>query len=508
MDIESKQRKNKKDLKQKTLKSNDPYLNILMWATKFVVQELSSVPPPLMLMKKDFLANTKVKMQSHGYNKNLPKTFKFKHYSPMVFRSLRETFGVSDDDFLRSVCDAAPTNLSHRRGDLKFYVTHDHKYIIKTMTSEDVAQVHEILERYYRFVVERKGDTLLPQYLDLFRITIDKPPGVYMIIVRNIFSARLPIHHKFNLKGSEKNRKMSEKDAAKVKSGSIADATGAAASVSPAAAAASAGLDPLDTTDPLLHPSTSSSFRDMDFIRQKEHLFIGEESKTKFMNKLTSDIQFLKDCNLMDYSLLLGIHNCQSAKQGDLGIDQHALTDDTFLPDDMASSQPHGGSPTNEQFELESSFNRSGGLDREPLQAGDPPVAHTQQLLSTSPSAGNPDLLPTLSGGEETNDEVEGVCIDGEMLAGAVKECSITGSIPSLGELDMKEDVYAILSNGNKENREIYYIGLIDCLTHWGTRRKMASTAKTVAKPTRQTTTANPDDYGERLVHFMDTVIH
>ena len=84
---------------------------------------------------------------------------------------------------------------------------------------------------------------------------------------------------------------MSEKDAAKVKSGSIADATGAAASVSPAAAAASAGLDPLDTTDPLLHPSTSSSFRDMDFIRQKEHLFIGEESKTKFMNKLTSDIQ-------------------------------------------------------------------------------------------------------------------------------------------------------------------------------------------------------------------------
>ena len=33
---------------------------------------------------------------------------------------------------------------------MKFYVTYDHRYIIKTMTSEDVAQIHEILERYYK----------------------------------------------------------------------------------------------------------------------------------------------------------------------------------------------------------------------------------------------------------------------------------------------------------------------------------------------------------------------
>ncbi len=36
MDIESKIR-NKKYLKQKTPKTNDPYLNILMWAARFVV---------------------------------------------------------------------------------------------------------------------------------------------------------------------------------------------------------------------------------------------------------------------------------------------------------------------------------------------------------------------------------------------------------------------------------------------------------------------------------------
>ena len=39
------------------------------------------------------------------------------------------------------------------------------------------------------------------------------------------------------------------------------------------------------------NPSTSASFRDMDFIEQREHLCIGQEAKNKFMNKLNSDIK-------------------------------------------------------------------------------------------------------------------------------------------------------------------------------------------------------------------------
>ena len=52
------------------------------------------------------------------------------------------------------------------------------------------------------------------------------------------------------------------------------------------------------------------------------------------------------------------------------------------------------------------------------------------------------------SGEDDTGDEVEGVYFDGEVQAGAISERSdVRGSLPSLGELDLTEDVYAILSD-------------------------------------------------------------
>ena len=67
--------------------------------------------------------------------------------------------------------------------------------------------------------------------------------------------------------------------------------------------------------------------------------------------------------------------------------------------------------------------------------------------LSASPmSTGGGDL--GASGEDDTGDEVEGVYFDGEVHAGAISERSdVGGSVPSLGELDLTEDVYAILSD-------------------------------------------------------------
>lgn len=43
----------------------------------------------------------------------MPSHFKFKEYCPMVFRNLRERFGIDDQDFqvsrFRGVCDHDPT---------------------------------------------------------------------------------------------------------------------------------------------------------------------------------------------------------------------------------------------------------------------------------------------------------------------------------------------------------------------------------------------------------------
>ncbi|XP_029442703.1 phosphatidylinositol 5-phosphate 4-kinase type-2 alpha-like [Rhinatrema bivittatum] len=53
-----------------------------------------------MLMPDDFKAYSKIKVDNHLFNKeNMPSHFKFKEYCPMVFRNLRERFGIDDQDF-------------------------------------------------------------------------------------------------------------------------------------------------------------------------------------------------------------------------------------------------------------------------------------------------------------------------------------------------------------------------------------------------------------------------
>ena len=45
------------------------------------------------------------------------------------------------------------------------------------------------------------GKTLLPQYLGMYRLTVDNVE-TYMVVMRNIFSNHLKIHKKYDLKGS------------------------------------------------------------------------------------------------------------------------------------------------------------------------------------------------------------------------------------------------------------------------------------------------------------------
>lgn len=52
---------------------------------------------------------------------------------------------------------------------------------------------------YLQFIVECHGNTLLPQFLGMYRLTVD---GVetYMVVTRNVFSHRLTVHRKYDLK--------------------------------------------------------------------------------------------------------------------------------------------------------------------------------------------------------------------------------------------------------------------------------------------------------------------
>uniref|UniRef100_A0AAQ5ZRR6 Phosphatidylinositol 5-phosphate 4-kinase type-2 alpha n=1 Tax=Amphiprion ocellaris TaxID=80972 RepID=A0AAQ5ZRR6_AMPOC len=211
--------------KVKLFRASDPLLSVLMWGVNHSINELSHVQIPIMLMPDDFKAYSKIKVDNHLFNKeNMPSHFKFKEYCPLVFRNLRERFGIDDQDFL--------------------------------------------------FIVECHGNTLLPQFLGMYRLTVDGDE-TYMIVTRNVFSHRLSVYKKYDLKGSTVAREASDKEKAK----------------------------------------ELPTYKDNDFINDGQKIYIDGENKKMFLEKLRKDVEFLAQLKLMDYSLLVGIHDVERAEQ-------------------------------------------------------------------------------------------------------------------------------------------------------------------------------------------------
>uniref|UniRef100_A0AAY4EZS3 Phosphatidylinositol 5-phosphate 4-kinase type-2 alpha n=1 Tax=Denticeps clupeoides TaxID=299321 RepID=A0AAY4EZS3_9TELE len=375
--------------KVKLFRASDPLLSVLMWGVNHSINELSHVQIPIMLMPDDFKAYSKIKVDNHLFNKeNMPSHFKFKEYCPLVFRNLRERFGLDDQDFQNSLTRSAPiTSDAQGRSGARFHTSYDKRYVVKTISSEDVAEMHNILKKYHQYIVECHGSTLLPQFLGMYRITVD---GVetYMIVTRNVFSHRLSVYKKYDLKGSTVAREASDKEKAK----------------------------------------ELPTFKDNDFINEGQKIYIDEENKKIFLDKLRKDVEFLAQLKLMDYSLLVGIHDVEWAEQ---------------------------------QEEVESEDNEG---DEEGESDGTPPDSPSNTLDSSKP------LAP--------------------------------------GEFDATIDVYAIKSHDNAPRKGVYFMAIIDILTHYDAKKKAAHAAKTVKHGAgAEISTVNPEQYSKRFYDFITTIL-
>ncbi|KAM9416907.1 phosphatidylinositol 5-phosphate 4-kinase type-2 alpha-like isoform 8-T8 [Salvelinus alpinus] len=267
-----------------------------------------------MLMPDDFKAYSKIKVDNHLFNKeNMPSHFKFKEYCPLVFRNLRERFVIDDQDFQNSLTRAAPLNSDAQgRTGARFHTTYDKHYVIKTITSEDVAEMHNILKKYHQFIVECHGNTLLPQFLGMYRLTVDGDE-TYMIVTRNIFSHRLPVYKKYDLKGSTVAREASDKekqprppeDAPPRPKSNVQQRLQTLRIATRFYCAMKHVRDAKELP----------TYKDNDFVNDGQKICIDDDNKKMFLEKLRKDVEFLAQLKLMDYSLLVGIHDVERAEQ-------------------------------------------------------------------------------------------------------------------------------------------------------------------------------------------------
>uniref|UniRef100_A0A665WD63 Phosphatidylinositol 5-phosphate 4-kinase type-2 alpha n=1 Tax=Echeneis naucrates TaxID=173247 RepID=A0A665WD63_ECHNA len=270
--------------KVKLFRASDPLLSVLMWGVNHSINELSHVQIPIMLMPDDFKAYSKIKVDNHLFNKeNMPSHFKFKEYCPLVFRNLRERFGIDDQDFLNSLTRSAPLNSEAQgRSGARFHTSYDKRYVIKTISSEDVAEMHNILKKYHQFIVECHGNTLLPQFLGMYRLTVDGDE-TYMIVTRNVFSHRLSVYKKYDLKVKKgKDRRAKE----------------------------------------------LPTYKDNDFINDGQKIYINEENKKMFLEKLRKDVEvhFSNSCYFQ--YLLVGIHDVERSEQEEVESEDNEVEEE------------------------------------------------------------------------------------------------------------------------------------------------------------------------------------
>lgn len=143
---------------------------------------------------------------------------RFVDYAPMVFKKLREHWGVSGDEYLQSI---GPQQLLEglMKGDLTslselcsegksgsfFYYTSDGKYMVKTVSHGEHMLFRRTLKEYYSHIITNP-DTLLIHYMGAhqMRFSRHKTGGnrMYFVVMGNLFNTPYTIHSRYDLKGS------------------------------------------------------------------------------------------------------------------------------------------------------------------------------------------------------------------------------------------------------------------------------------------------------------------
>lgn len=243
----------------------------------YTVGNLSSKPERDVLMQ-DFYVVESIFFPSEGSNltpaHHYPD-FRFKTYAPVAFRYFRELFGIRPDDYLYSLCNEPLIELSNpgASGSI-FYVTRDDEFILKTVLHKEAEFLQKLLPGYY-MNLNQNPRTLLPKFFGLYCVQ-SGGKNIRIVVMNNILPRIIRLHLKFDLKGSTCKRRASKKEREKSK----------------------------------------PTFKDLDFMQDvQEGLLMDVDTHNALVKTLQRDCLVLESFKIMDYSLLLGVHNLDQAER-------------------------------------------------------------------------------------------------------------------------------------------------------------------------------------------------
>jgi 1-phosphatidylinositol-4-phosphate 5-kinase len=200
--------------------------------------------------------------------------FKFKDYAPWVFRELREdVFHIDPADYLVSLTEKyilSELDSPGKSGSF-FYFSRDYRFIIKTIHHSEHMFLLRILKNYHHHV-KSNPHTLISRFYGLHRVKLPRGRKIHFVIMNNLFPPHRDIHETYDLKGSTVGRLYPEERVAQ---------------------------------------NPRAVMKDLNWINRGKLLELGPEKRALLTEQLRRDSEWLKSINVMDYSLLVGIHNMQ-----------------------------------------------------------------------------------------------------------------------------------------------------------------------------------------------------
>ncbi|KAK5647205.1 hypothetical protein RI129_002097 [Pyrocoelia pectoralis] len=383
---------------------------------------LASKPERDLLMQ-DFMTVETTTFPSEG-SSHTPahhySEFKFKNYAPIAFRYFRELFGIQPDDFLMSMCSCPLRELSNpgASGSI-FYLTDDDEFIIKTVQHKEGEFLQKLLAGYY-MNLNQNPRTLLPKFFGLYCYQCNSK-NIRLVIMNNLLPSWVRMHQKYDLKGSTYKRKASKSERQK----------------------------------------RSPTYKDLDFMEHHpEGILMEADTYAALVKTIQRDCRVLESFKIMDYSLLVGIHNLDQAQREKL--EQKSIVaklgEENY---DAEAETDFSAALVNNEREREkedrlgaAALNRTRSINRQRL------VAHSTAMESIQAES-------------EPIDEEDDVP---------------PGGIPA---------------RNAKGERLLLFVGLIDILQSYRLKKKLEHTWKSMIHDGDTVSVHRPSFYAQRFQEFM-----
>ncbi|RKP25447.1 hypothetical protein SYNPS1DRAFT_15652 [Syncephalis pseudoplumigaleata] len=366
------------------------------------------------LVDADFIAAHKLAFDITG-GEMTPSSkydFKFKDYAPWVFRHIRRKFGVTSSDYLVSLTSRyilSELGSPGKSGSF-FYFSQDYRFIIKTIHHAEHKFLRKILKHYWEHV-EQNPHTLISRFFGLHRVKMPHGRKIHFVVMSNINPPNRDIHERYDLKGSTVGRILSDEDHAK---------------------------------QPQL------PMKDLNWIQSGKKLELGPQKRDMLVHQMERDVNLLSRLRIMDYSLLVGIHDMSRGNRENIRKAQLSV----FQP----------------------------GTEQLPGRPGQQSkvTAVRKAVVTSDPVAFDPEK-------EKLHDDH----FDERRLCVFQQD---DGGFQGTDVADNPIDI-------------IYYIGIIDILTPYSMSKRVEHMFKSIGHDSRGISAVRPSLYGRRFLNFMINAI-